>query len=108
MANVSDVYIAKALILNNIPVSLLASKDNDEAQNGGKQSKKNKKNRAPEETIDLYSYTYTTLFESEIDAQVETSINGTTKISFTLPEPGIYFVYLRRIGACWAVKYQQP
>ena len=43
MANVSDVYIAKALILNNIPVSLLASKDNDEAQNGGKQSKKNKK-----------------------------------------------------------------
>ena len=43
MANVSDVYIAKALILNNIPVSLLASKNNDEAQNGGKQSKKNKK-----------------------------------------------------------------
>lgn len=107
-ADVSDVYVAKALILSNMPVSMVATKDNKEVQSEGKQSKKNKKNREPEETIDLYSYTYTTLFESDIDAQVETSINGTTKISFTLPEPGMYFVYLRRIGTCWAIKYEQP
>ncbi|MCQ2181972.1 MAG: hypothetical protein MJY89_01000 [Bacteroidales bacterium] len=105
-ADVSDVYVAKAMILSNMPISMVTPKDNNEAQNEGKKLKKNKKNKELEETIDLYGYTYTALFESDIDADVETSINGTTKISFTLPEPGIYFVYLRRIGTCWAIKYE--
>lgn len=104
---VSDIYVTKALILSDMPVSMIATKDNKVAQDDGKKAKKSKKNKEPEETIDLYSYTYTTLFESDIDAEVETSINGTTKISFTLPEPGIYFVYLRRVGTCWAINYEE-
>ena len=103
--NVSDIYIAKALLLKDIPMSLLQPKDNKGVQPAEKKSKLRK--REPEKTANVYGYTYTTLFESDIDANSVTSINGTTKISFTLPEPGIYFIYLRRNGTCWAVDYRQ-
>ncbi len=103
---VSDIYIAKALLLKDIPVSLLHSKDKKDVQPSEKKLKVNKKKDKAEKTIDLYGYTYTSLFESEIDAESITSINGTTKISFTLPEPGLYFIYLRRNGTCWAVDYK--
>lgn len=103
---ISDIYIAKALLLKNMPVSMLPSKDKKDVQPSEKKPKNNRKNKV-EKTIDLYGYTYTTLFESNIDAEAITSINGTTKISFTLPEPGLYFVYLRRNGICWAIDYRQ-
>lgn len=103
---ISDIYIAKALLLKNIPESLLPAKDKKDVQPSEKKPKNNRKNKV-EKTIDLYGYTYTTLFESNIDAEAITSINGTTKISFTLPEPGLYFVYLRRNGICWAIDYSQ-
>lgn len=103
---ISDIYVAKAMLLKNMPVSLLPSKDKKDVQPSEKKLLYHKKNKEPEKTIDLYGYTYATLFESEIDAESITSINGTTKISFTLPEPGIYFVYLRRIGTCWAIDYK--
>ena len=93
---ISDIYIAKAMVLRNMPVSLLPS-------NGNSQPEKKKGRNEQEETTDLFGYTYTSLFESDIDAKVETSINGTTKISFTLPEPGIFFIYLRKVGTCWAI-----
>lgn len=103
---ISDIYIAKALLLKNMPVSMLPSKDKQDVQPSEKKLKVNKKKDKAEKTIDLYGYTYTSLFESEIDAESITSINGTTKISFTLPEPGLYFIYLRRNGTCWAVDYK--
>lgn len=103
---VSDIYIAKALLLKDIPVSLLHSKDKKDEQPSEKKSKIIKKKDKAEKTIDLYGYTYATLFESEIEAESVTSINGTTKISFTLPEPGVYFVYLRKNGTCWAIDYR--
>lgn len=103
---ISDIYIAKALLLKNMPVSMLPSKDKKDVQPSEKKLKVNKKKDKAEKTIDLYGYTYTSLFESEIDAESITSINGTTKISFTLPEPGLYFIYLRRNGTCWAVDYK--
>lgn len=103
---ISDIYIAKALLLKNMPVSMLPSKDKQDVQPSEKKPKLNKKKDKAEKTIDLFGYTYTSLFESEIDAESITSINGTTKISFTLPEPGLYFIYLRRNGTCWAVDYK--
>lgn len=103
---VSDIYIAKALLLKDIPVSLLHSKDKKDEQPSEKKSKIIKKKDKAEKTIDLYGYTYATFFESEIEAESVTSINGTTKISFTLPEPGVYFVYLRKNGTCWAIDYR--
>lgn len=103
---ISDIYIAKALLLKNMPVSMLPSKDKQDVQPSEKKLKVNKKKDKAEKTIDLYGYTYTSLFESEIDAESITSINGTTKISFTLPVPGLYFIYLRRNGTCWAVDYK--
>lgn len=104
--DVSDIYIAKALLLKDIPLSLLPSKDKDEVQPSEKKLKNNKKKKETEKTTNVYGYTYTTLFESEIEAKSITSINGTTKISFILPEPGIYFIYLRRNGTCWAIDYR--
>ena len=104
---ISDIYIAKALLLKNMPVSVLPSKDKKDVQPSEKKPKINKKKDKAEKTSDLYGYTYATLFESEIEAESVTSINGTTKISFTLPEPGIYFIYLRRNGTCWAIDYCQ-
>ena len=89
-----------------MPVSMLPSKDKQDVQPSEKKPKLNKKKDKAEKTIDLLGYTYTSLFESEIDAESITSINGTTKISFTLPEPGLYFIYLRRNGKCWAVDYK--
>lgn len=103
---ISDIYIAKALLLKNMPVSMLPSKDKQDVQPSEEKPKLNKKKDKAEKTIDLFGYTYTSLFESEIDAESITSINGTTKISFTLPEPGLYFIYLRRNGTCWAVDYK--
>lgn len=103
---ISDIYIAKALLLKNMPVSMLPSKDKQDVQPSEKKPKLNKKKDKAEKTIDLFGYTYTSLFESEIDAESITSINGTTKISFTLPVPGLYFIYLRRNGTCWAVDYK--
>lgn len=96
---ISDIYIAKAKVLKDAPVSLIAPKDNSQTDN----ARKRRGRGEPEETQDLFGFTYMTLFESTIDAQVETSINGTTKISFSLPDPGIFFVYLRKVGTCWAI-----
>lgn len=97
---ISDIYIAKAKVLKGVPVSLF-SKD-DSGVEADKHKKKKDKEKV-EETMSLFGYTYTTLFESDIEAQVETSINGTTKISCTLPEPGLFFIYLRKVGKCWAI-----
>ena len=102
----SGIYIAKALLLKHIPMSQILPKDNKGVQPAEKKSIFSKKKKEPEKTVNLYGYTYTTLFESDIEAKSVTSINGTTKISFTLPEPGIYFVYLRKDGTCWAVDYR--
>ncbi len=105
-SGVSDIYIAKALLFKNMPASVLPAEDKKDARPSEKRPKINKKKDKAEKTIDLYGYTYATLFESEIYAESVTSINGTTKISFTLPEPGIYFIYLRRNGTCWALDYR--
>lgn len=107
ISGVADVYIAKAMKLKNIPLSLIGKQSEDDDQSSAKKTKKFKKSKQqePVNLIDLYAYTYSTLFESEIDADTSTSINGTTKIVFTLPDTGIYFVYLRRLGICWAINY---
>lgn len=97
---ISDIYIAKAKVLKDVPVSLFSKDDSGEQ---AEKHKKKKDKEKVEETMSLFGYTYTTLFESDIEAQVETSINGTTKISCTLPEPGLFFIYLRKVGKCWAI-----
>ena len=50
---------------------------------------------------ELLTYTYEDLFNSKIEVKHSISINGTQKLKFTVPEPGIYFVYLRNINKCW-------
>lgn len=57
--------------------------------------------QAGKETIELLTYTYEDLFNSKINVKHSVSINGTQKLLFTVPEPGVYFVYLRNLNKCW-------
>ena len=74
MEPISDVYVFKATLRN--------------AQSG-------------KEVIELFTYTYEDLFNSKINVKHSVSINGTQKLLFTVPEPGVYFVYLRNLNKCW-------
>lgn len=94
---ISDIFVAKAVVTKNVPMSYLKPDTTD----AGKKAKKKK----DEEKVDIQTFTYATLFESEIETEVSTSINGTTKIVFTLPEPGLYYVYLRRLNKTWAINW---
>jgi len=58
--------------------------------------------------IELYTYTFADLFQSDIDVKKNITINGTTKLEFTLPDYGEYFVYLRKINKCWFFKCYDP
>lgn len=97
IAGISEVFVAKAVVTKNVPMSYLKPDTSD----AGKKAKKKK----DEEKVDIQTFTYATLFESEIETEVSTSINGTTKIVFTLPEPGLYYVYLRRLNKTWAINW---
>lgn len=74
MEPISDVYVFKATPRN--------------AQSG-------------KDSIELLTYTYEDLFNSKINVKHSVSINGTQKLLFTVPEPGVYFVYLRNLNKCW-------
>ena len=63
---------------------------------------------ADKEQMELYTYTYADLFQSEIDVEKTVTINGTTKLEFTVPDFGEYFVYLRKHNKCWFFKCQDP
>ena len=102
---IADIYIAKAVTMAKVPVSVIST---DKKSQPDSKAKKNKKKGAePEETVDLLTYSYQTLFESNVDYTCETSINGTTKITFTLPEEGVWFVFLRKVGKCWVISYKK-
>jgi hypothetical protein len=60
------------------------------------------------EHLELYTYTYADLFQSEIDVKKTITINGTTKLEFVVPEYGEYFVYLRKLNKCWFFKCYNP
>lgn len=59
------------------------------------------------EELELYTYTYADLFESDIEVDKSTTINGTTRLKFDLPEEGDYFVYLRKLDKCWFFSYYE-
>ena len=61
-----------------------------------------------EPDIILQTFSYQSLFESDVDADCSVSINGTTKWEFTLPEPGLWFVYLRKKNICWVLELLPP
>lgn len=63
------------------------------------------KSPASKDPVMMLTYTYEDLFQSNIDYDFSISINGTSKIAFDVPEPGHYFVYLRKINKCWLFKY---
>lgn len=52
-------------------------------------------------TTELLTYTYEDLLNSKINVEHSVSINGTQKLLFTVPESGVYFVYLRNLNKCW-------
>lgn len=58
--------------------------------------------------MDLYTYTYADIFQSDIDVKKTITINGTTKLEFTVPDFGEYFVYLRKLDKCWFFKCYDP
>ena len=87
LAGLAEVYVAKS---QNLAV---------------KPSAKPKKG---EPDIILQTFSYQTLFESDVDVERSVSINGTTKLEFTLPEPGLWFVYLRKKNVCWALELLPP
>ena len=60
------------------------------------------------EQMELYTYTYADLFQSDIDVKKTITINGTTKLEFTVPDYGEYFVYLRNLNKCWFFKCCDP
>ncbi len=60
-----------------------------------------RKAQTGKDVIELLTYTYEELFNSNIVVEHSISINGTQKLTFTVPEPGAYFVYLRNINKCW-------
>lgn len=102
VAGVGEVFVAKAKDVKAVPMTVLRP----ETQATDKKSAK-KRSKEPVKVVDIVTYTYASLIESELVADVSTSINGTTSISFTLPEPGSYFVYLHRLGKVWVVKWNQ-
>ena len=61
------------------------------------------KPKKDEPSVTLNTFTYKSLFESEVDVTRSESINGTVKLEFTLPEAGIWFVYLRKKNICWVI-----
>ncbi len=95
MSGIAEVYVAKAQESVQ-PQSVY------EAQRNGLKVPKPKKG---EPTVTLEMYTYKSLFESEVEVTRSESINGTVKLAFTLPEPGVWFVYLRKKNLCWVISY---
>ena len=81
--NISDVYVFK----------------------GTRRSAKVAENK---EQLELYTYTYADLFQSDIDVEKTITINGTTKLAFDLSDYGEYFVYLRKLNKCWFFKCYDP
>lgn len=58
--------------------------------------------------MELYTFTYADLFQSEIDVKKTITINGTTRLEFDVPDYGEYFVYLRKLDKCWFFKCHDP
>jgi len=58
--------------------------------------------------LELYTYTYADLFQSEIEVKKTITINGTTKLEFVVPDYGEYFVFLRKLNKCWFFKCYDP
>lgn len=90
-----DVYVAKS-------VSSQWAESTYRAHIEGLKVPKPKKD---EPVITLEVFTYKSLFESDIDVKRSESMNGTIKLEFTLPEPGVWFVYLRKKNLCWVISY---
>ena len=95
LPGIAEVYVAKAQ-------ESVMTQAAYEAQLNGLKVPKSKKD---EPTVTLEMYTYKSLFESEVEVTRSESINGTVKLEFTLPEPGVWFVYLRKKNLCWVISY---
>lgn len=102
LEGVSDVFLAAAKKLENVPLSIIRP---EEADARTKSSRKNSRKQEPIKTVDLITYTYATLFESVLAVNTSVSMNGITKLECTLPEPGYYVIYLRWLNKCWVIDY---
>ncbi len=102
LKDVSDVFLAAAKKLENVPLSIIHPEEGDET---AKRSRKNSRKQEPVKTVDLITYNYASLFESSLKVSTSVSMNGITKLEFTLPEPGFYVIYLRWLNKCWVIDY---
>lgn len=93
MSGIAEVYVAKAQ-------AVVVPKSEYAARMQGLKAPKPKKD---EPSVTLNTFTYKSLFESDVDVTRSESINGTVKLEFTLPEAGIWFVYLRKKNICWVI-----
>ncbi len=93
ISGLADVYVAKA---EETPMYQSIY----EAQMSGQRIPKPQKN---EPVVTLETFTYKALIESDVEITRSESINGTIKLEFTLPEPGTWFVYLRKKNVCWVL-----
>lgn len=98
MAGLADIYVARAQEVT-LPESAF------KALAAGAKPGKVKKD---EPEVTLMTYTYQSLMESEVEIERSVSINGTVKLEFTLPEPGLWFVYIRKQKLCWALQLPEP
>lgn len=53
----------------------------------------------------MWSYSFGDVFKSAIKVVQSKSMNGTTKIDFSLPSPGVYVVFVKSIGRTWVINY---
>lgn len=93
ITGIAEVYVAKAQ-------EIVMTQSVYSAQVNGR---KVPKSRMDEPVVTLEMFTYKSLFESEVNVVRSESINGTVKLEFTLPEPGVWFVYLRKKNICWVI-----
>lgn len=95
LSGLAEVYVAKAEEASMYQSAYVA-------QMSGQKIPKPQKN---EPVVKLETFTYKSLLETDVDVKRSESINGTIKLEFTLPEPGYWFVYLRKKNICWVIHY---
>ena len=57
------------------------------------------------EKMSMWSYSFEDMYRSTVTVEQNLSMNGTSKIDFTLPAPGIYVVFIKSLGRAWVIKY---
>ncbi len=93
-----DILVCKTL-QQDIPISRLGLPVDGTAK---------KKKQYVEPTQAVHAFTAEMLLGSSLEVVQTVNINEISSIEATLPEAGVYAVYLRRAGTCWVVDYRPP